>query len=100
LWVEKPVAICGNSIQSGAASVQQERDGKIILKGKPLTGQEKPHLVAYISESRDREGNTFYVAAICAEEKNEIIEELSDYARPDLEREVRQRYPEIDLETA
>lgn len=71
-----------------------------MLKDNPPTGQEKPHLVAYISESQDREGNTFYIAAICDDEKDEIVEELSDYARSDLEREVRQRYPEIDLENA
>lgn len=58
----------------------------------------KPALKAYISESRDREGNTFFTASICDDEKNEIVEELSDYGRVDLEKEVLRHYPEIEIE--
>lgn len=57
-----------------------------MLQDKADYGQEKTALTAFISESRDRESNTFYIAAICDSEKNEIIKELSDYDREELEK--------------
>jgi hypothetical protein len=69
-----------------------------MLQDKADYGREKRTLVAYISESPDREGNTFYTADICDEEKNEIIKELSDYSRDDLEKEVLQQYPGVEIE--
>ena len=69
-----------------------------MLQDKADYGQEKTALTAFISESRDRESNTFYIAAICDNEKNEIIKELSDYDREELEKEVLQQFPEIEIE--
>ena len=44
-----------------------------MLQDKTDYGQVKTALTAYISESRDRESNTFYIASICDNEKNEMI---------------------------
>jgi hypothetical protein len=69
-----------------------------MWEDKPGYGLRKRALAAYISESRDREGNTFYEASICDEEKHEIVEELSDYDREDLVNAVLRQYPEIEIE--
>jgi hypothetical protein len=69
-----------------------------MLQDKRDYGRKKGALTAYISESRDREGNTFYNAAICDDERHEIIKELSDYTREELEKEVLRQYPEIEIE--
>ena len=69
-----------------------------MLEDKPGHGPGKRALVAYVSESRDREGNTFYEASICDEEKHEIVKELRDYDRDDLIAEVGRQYPEIEVE--
>jgi hypothetical protein len=55
-------------------------------------------LKAYISESPDREMNIFYIAAICDENKAEIVEELSGYDRDALAAEVEKKYPGIEIE--
>lgn len=68
------------------------------MEEKPGHGLSKPALTAYISDSTDREGNTFYQAAICDEEKHAIIEELSDYDRQDLINEVLRLHPDIEVE--
>ena len=44
-----------------------------MLQDKTDYRREKTDLTAFISESRDRESNTFYIAAICDNERNEII---------------------------
>ena len=41
-----------------------------MLPDEPDHGREKTALTAFISESSDRESNTFYIAAICDNEKN------------------------------
>lgn len=69
-----------------------------MLHDKSGYRQEKSELTAFISESRDRESNTFYKAAICDNARNEIIKELSDYDREELEKEVLQQFPEIEIE--
>lgn len=69
-----------------------------MLQDKSNHEQNKPSLIAYVSESRDRESNTFYEAMICDDEKNEIIEELTDYDREELEKEVLRQYPDIEIE--
>lgn len=63
------------------------------------SAQRRAVLKAYISESLDREMNTFFIAAICDEEKAEIIEELSDYGREELEKAVGKKYPGIVIES-
>ena len=69
-----------------------------MLQDKPDYGRKEQALIAHISESRDREGNTFYKAAICDDEKDEIVKELSDYDREELEKEVLHQFPEIEIE--
>lgn len=67
-----------------------------MLKDKPVP--KRKSLTAYISESTDREGNTFYIAAICDDAKDELIEEISGYLRDALKEDVLGRYPEIEFE--
>ena len=69
-----------------------------MLQDKSDSGREKTALTAFISESRDRESNTFYIAAICDNDKNEVIKELNDYDREKLEKEVLKQFPEIEIE--
>jgi hypothetical protein len=69
-----------------------------MLQDKPDYGRKKQALIAYIAELRDREGNTFYEASICDNDKDEIVKELSDYDRTELEKEVLQQFPEIEIE--
>jgi hypothetical protein len=69
-----------------------------MFQDKPEYGREKIDLTAFISESRDREGNTFYKAAICNNESTEVIKELSEYDREELEKEVLRQFPEIEIE--
>jgi hypothetical protein len=70
-----------------------------MLKEKPgLSTEEEKSLTAYITDSQDREGNVLYIAAICDNKKNELIEELSGYTRDELEKEVLQHYPGIEIE--
>jgi hypothetical protein len=76
----------------------KDREVSSMLQDKPDYGRKKQALIAYISESRDREGNTFYEAAICDNDKDEIVKELSDYDREELEKEVLQQFPEIEIE--
>jgi hypothetical protein len=71
--------------------------GPNVLHDKLRFGK-KGSLTAYISDSQDREGNTFYNAAICDDEKHEIIKELDDYDREELEKEVLRQFPEIEIE--
>jgi hypothetical protein len=72
----------------------------VLEDNKFDSAQEKTAVTAFISESRDRESNKFYRAAICDNEKNEIIKELSDYDREELEKEVLQQFPNIEIENA
>lgn len=69
-----------------------------MLTDKRHYGEKKNALIAYISESKDGEYNTFYEAAMCDQEKNEIAKELSDYDREQLVSEVLRQYPEITIE--
>ena len=69
-----------------------------MSQDKPHYGEKKATLTAFISESRDREDNILYEAAICDKERNEIIRELTDYAREDLEREVLLQFSGIAIE--
>jgi hypothetical protein len=69
-----------------------------MLQDKPDYGRTKQRLIAYITDSQDREGNTFYEAAICDNYKDEIVKELSDYDRKELEKEVLQQFPDIEIE--
>ena len=69
-----------------------------MLKDEPGNKIKKQALTAYITDSKDREGNVFYTAAICDDEKNELIEELSGYRRAELEKDVLQHYPDIGIE--
>ncbi len=62
------------------------------------SAQPKTVFKAYISESPDREMNTFFIASICDEERSEIVEELSDYDREELEKAVEEKYPGIEIE--
>lgn len=68
-----------------------------MLKEKPTATRNA--LTAYISESQDREGNIFYVAAICDDEKDELVRELSGYSIDALEKDVLREYPGIKIET-
>ena len=61
-------------------------------------GKKNTALKAYISESKDREGNVFYIAAICDDEKDELLEEISGYSVDALEKDVLRQYPEIEIE--
>ncbi len=57
-------------------------------------------LIAYISEERDREMNTFFLAAISDDDENSIIKEISGYDRSLLIEEVLRDYPGISIENA
>jgi hypothetical protein len=69
-----------------------------MLQQQSCSGRKGASLTAYISESKDREGNLFYIAAICDDEKDELLEELSGYSRDALEKDVHQQYPDIAIE--
>lgn len=62
------------------------------------SSQPKTTLKAYISKSLDREMNIFYIAAICDTDKDALLAELSGYNRDNLEKEVGEKYPGIDIE--
>ncbi len=57
-------------------------------------------LIAYISEERDREMNTFFLASICDDTENAVIKEVSDYDRGCLVEELLREYPGIKIENA
>ena len=57
-------------------------------------------LIAYISEERDREMNTFFLASICDDTENAIIKEMSGYDRGGLVEELLREYPGIKIENA
>jgi hypothetical protein len=86
-------AFCHRGSQHPA---MQSSGHKTMLKDKPVP--KRKSLTAYISESTDREGNTFYIAAICDDAKDELIEEISGYLRDALKEDVLGRYPEIEFE--
>lgn len=69
-----------------------------MLQQQPGSGRKTAALTAYISESQDREGNLLYIAAICDDEKDELLKEVSGYSVDALEKEVRQQYPDIGFE--
>lgn len=57
-------------------------------------------LTAYISETRDREMNTMFLASICDDEANSVIAESSSYDRDDLILKLEKQYPGIKIEDA
>lgn len=67
----------------------------LLDKRKPSMS---PQLKAYISASKDRELNTFYIAAICDTERDVMLTELSNYHRKALEKEIEEKYPGIEIE--
>jgi hypothetical protein len=69
-----------------------------MLEDKNDYGLKNGSLTAFVSESQDRESNTFFVASICDNDKDEIIKELNDYDREELEKEVLKQYPDIEIE--
>lgn len=65
-----------------------------------LETPEKKSLTAYISEERDREMNTFFLAAICDDVNDILLKEESDYDRDALIENVERIYPGIKIEDA
>jgi hypothetical protein len=55
-------------------------------------------LTAYISETRDREMNTMFLASICDDKEESVIAESSGYDRDDLVLELEKKYPGIKIE--
>lgn len=62
--------------------------------------QDNAALTAYISEERDREMNTFFLAAICDDAEESLISEVSDYDRDNLIEQVSRKFPGIKIEEA
>ena len=57
-------------------------------------------LTAYISEERNREKDTFFLATVSDDTENAIIKEFSDYDRDRLIEELLREYPGIKIENA